>query len=77
LIPEELQEEYHYPALTKNLKANVFSFNAAKLFGVDVDAKRNALPKDYLSHIKTANWKKPLTQSPYLRVGDHLILEGV
>jgi hypothetical protein len=55
LIPEELQEEYHYPALTKNLKANVFSFNAAKLFGVDVDAKRNALPKDYLSHIKTAN----------------------
>jgi len=54
LIPEELQEKQGYPALTKNLKAKVFGLNAAKLFRVDVDAKRNALPKDYLSHLKMA-----------------------
>ena len=53
-ISEELQEKYRYPALTKNLKAKVFGLNAAKLFRVDVDAKRKALPKDYLSHIKMA-----------------------
>ncbi|MEJ2230678.1 MAG: amidohydrolase family protein, partial [Nitrospirales bacterium] len=35
-IPEELQEKYRYPALTKNLKAKVFGLNAAKLFHVDV-----------------------------------------
>jgi hypothetical protein len=53
-IPEELQEKHRYPALTKDLKAKVFGLNAAKLFGVDVDAKREELPKDYLSHIKMA-----------------------
>jgi len=29
-------------------------FNAARLFGVDVRAKRNELPQDYLSRMKMA-----------------------
>jgi hypothetical protein len=53
-VSEEFQEKHRYPALTKELKAKVFGLNAAKLFGVDVDAKREELPKDYLSHIKMA-----------------------
>jgi len=53
-IPEELQENYHYPVLTKELKAKVFGLTAAKLFHVDIDANRKELPKDYLSHIKMA-----------------------
>lgn len=53
-IPEALQEQHDYPALTKELKAKIFGLNAAKLFGVDVAAKRNVLPKDYLSRIKMA-----------------------
>jgi uncharacterized protein len=53
-IPEALQEKHGYPALTKNRKAKIFGLNAAKLFGVDVEATRNDLPKDYLSHIKMA-----------------------
>jgi hypothetical protein len=57
-IPEELQEKHHYPALTRDLKAKVFGLNAAKLFRVDVDAKREELPKDYLSHIKMAYLEK-------------------
>lgn len=51
-IPEELQEKFHYPVLTKDLKAKVFGLNSAKLFKVDVEAKRKDVPKDYLSHIK-------------------------
>ena len=53
-MPEKLQETYGYPALTKDLKAKIFGLNAAKLFKVDVEAKRKDLPKDYLSHIKMA-----------------------
>jgi len=53
-IPKELQEKYRYPVLTKELKAKVFGLNAAKLFHVDVDAKRKELPNDYLNHIKMA-----------------------
>ncbi|MDH3503023.1 MAG: amidohydrolase [Nitrospirota bacterium] len=53
-IPEELQEKYRYPALTKVLKAKVFGLNAATLFNVDIETKRKELPKDYLSHIKMA-----------------------
>jgi predicted TIM-barrel fold metal-dependent hydrolase len=51
-IPEELQETHGYPALTNPLKANIFGLNAARQFGVDVDATRHQLPNDYLSRIK-------------------------
>ena len=44
-IPENLQEQHQYPALTNNLKAKIFGLNAAKLFKVDVDATRKDLPK--------------------------------
>jgi hypothetical protein len=40
--------------LPNDLKTKVFGLNAAKLFQVDVKAKRKDLPKDYLSHIKMA-----------------------
>ena len=53
-IPEEFQEKQRNPALAKERKTKVFGLNAAKLFRVDVDAKRKELPKDYLSHIKMA-----------------------
>jgi hypothetical protein len=36
------------------LKAQIFGLNAARVFGVDAKAKRNELPKDYLSRIKMA-----------------------
>jgi hypothetical protein len=62
-IPEDLQEKYRYPALTKDLKAQIFGMNSAKLFHVDVDAKRQAIPKDYLSHMKTAYLQEGPTPS--------------
>jgi len=51
--------------LTKNLKANVFGLNAAKLFNVDVEAKRQDLPKDYLNQIKMAYLEEGPSPSHY------------
>ena len=53
-IPETLQESHGYAALTKKTKSKIFGLNAASLFGVDAEAKRNEVPKDYLSKIKMA-----------------------
>ena len=43
-------------------------FQFPKLIWIDVDAKRNALPKDYLSHIKIAIWEKAISQPLCLRL---------
>ena len=53
-IPEELIEKHHYAPLTRAVKEQIFGLNAARVFGVDVHATRNAIPKDYLSQIKMA-----------------------
>lgn len=53
-IPDQLIERHGYSALTSEVKANVFGLNAARLFGVDVNAARSALPKDYLSRMRMA-----------------------
>ena len=54
-------------------KAKIFSLNAAKLFEVDVDAKRKDLPKDYLSHIKMAYLEESLSPVSKPTVGDQII----
>ena len=53
-IPEALIERHSYPGLTREVKTKIFGLNAARVFGADVTAKRNALPADYLSRIKMA-----------------------
>ena len=53
-IPEALVEKHRYAPLTRAVKEQIFGLNAARVFGVDVNAKRNELPKDYLSRIKMA-----------------------
>ena len=53
-ISDALCEKFGYKKLTKDDKARIFGLNAAKLYGVDVEAKRNALPADSLSKLKQA-----------------------
>lgn len=53
-IPEALVERSRYAPLTRSVKAQIFGLNAAHIFGVDVNAKRNEIPKDYLSRMKMA-----------------------
>jgi len=53
-ISDELCDKFGYKKVTKEDKAKIFGLNAAKIYGVDVNEKRQALPKDTLSHLKVA-----------------------
>jgi hypothetical protein len=51
-IPDALVETHGYAPLTRPVKEQIFGLNAARLFGVDVNAKRHEIPQDYLSRMK-------------------------
>ena len=53
-IPDALVEKHKYAPLTRPVKEQIFGLNGARLFGVDVNAKRNEIPNDYLSQMKMA-----------------------
>jgi hypothetical protein len=53
-IPQSLVAAHKYAPLTRPVKEQIFGLNAARVFGVDVNARRNELPKDYLSRMKMA-----------------------
>ncbi len=53
-ITDELCEKFGYKKLTKEDKAKIFGLNAARIYGVDVKAKRNALPADTMDKLKAA-----------------------
>jgi uncharacterized protein len=53
-IPDALIAQHKYAPLTRTMKEQIFGLNAARVFGVDVNAKRNEIPRDYLSQIKMA-----------------------
>jgi predicted TIM-barrel fold metal-dependent hydrolase len=60
-ISDELCAKFSYKKLTKEDKGKIFGLNAARIYGVDVEAKRKALPADALSKFKMA----------YLESGGH------
>ena len=51
-IPEELQLQYGYPPLDAANKAKIFGLNAAKLYGIDVAAKRCRIQSSQLEGLK-------------------------
>jgi predicted TIM-barrel fold metal-dependent hydrolase len=51
-IPDALVEKHGYAPLTRPVKEQIFGLNAARLFNVDLNAKRHDIPKDYLSRMK-------------------------
>ncbi len=53
-ISDALQERHGYPKLTRDLKAKIFGFNAAKIYGVDVPAQRKRAANDGLARDKQA-----------------------
>ncbi len=48
----ELMAKHGYAPLTRPVKEQIFGLNAARLFNVDVSAKRHEIPQDYLSRMK-------------------------
>jgi uncharacterized protein len=53
-ISDELCEKFGYKKITKEDKAKILGLNAAKLYKVDVKAKRNPLKADALDQMKIA-----------------------
>lgn len=51
-ISDEFCEKFGYKKLTKEDKAKIFGLNAARLYNVDVKAKRKPLPTDALEKLK-------------------------
>lgn len=51
---DEFCEKFGYEKLTKEDKAKIFGLNAARVYGVDVNAQRNALPAQALTKFKVA-----------------------
>ncbi|MBX3318566.1 MAG: amidohydrolase family protein [Nitrospira sp.] len=51
-IPDEVIEKYHYHPLDQRTKEQVFGLNAAKIFEIDVQAKRHAVPDDALGRLR-------------------------
>jgi len=51
-ISDEFCERFGYKKLTKEDKAKIFGLNAARLYNIDVQAKRKALPTDALEKLK-------------------------
>ncbi|HLZ32584.1 MAG TPA: amidohydrolase family protein [Nitrospira sp.] len=51
-IPDQIVEQHKYLPLTREIKAKIFGLNAARVFGVDVAATRNAIPKDYVGRLR-------------------------
>lgn len=48
-IPEKLQETFGYAAITDEDRKKIFGLNAARIYGIDANAARNALPDDSLT----------------------------
>jgi uncharacterized protein len=53
-ISDEMCAKFGYRKITKEDKARIFGLNAAKLYGIDLKKKRNALPADALDKLKMA-----------------------
>ncbi|MGH9822744.1 MAG: amidohydrolase family protein [Blastocatellia bacterium] len=61
-MPEELMKQFGYKPLTKESKEKILGLNAARIYGIDVKAKRNAIPSDYVTKLK--NQYKPAGNVP-------------
>lgn len=53
-IPEKLTDQYGYRPISARDRELIFGLNGARLFDIDVEAQRKALPADALSQMKTA-----------------------
>ena len=48
-MPQRLMDEFGYPDITDEVKAQIFERNAARLHDIDIEAVRCTLPEDRLA----------------------------
>jgi predicted TIM-barrel fold metal-dependent hydrolase len=58
-MPDQLIERHGYVQLTDDIKNQVFGLNAARLFGVNVAAQRNAIQTDRLTQLREEYQQNP------------------
>ena len=63
-IPEAMQAEFGYPALTPEIRAKVFGLNAAEVYGVDPALTRYAIRDDDVDRLRTAYLYDPRLVPP-------------
>jgi predicted TIM-barrel fold metal-dependent hydrolase len=51
-MPEDLMRRFGFKPLTDRVKEKILGLNAARVYGVDVKAKMNAIPSDYVTRLK-------------------------
>jgi hypothetical protein len=51
-MPEEFMKRFGYKPLTDSVKEKILGLNGARVYGVDVKAKMNTIPSDYISKLK-------------------------
>jgi predicted TIM-barrel fold metal-dependent hydrolase len=72
-MKDEYMEKYKYPDLTDEVKNRILGLNAAKLFNLDVKAKREAIKTDKLTQLREESRRNPTpsnTQYGWLWVGE-------
>jgi uncharacterized protein len=52
-MPDSLIKQFGYEPLTKEVKEKIFGLNAARIYAVDPQIKRNPVPADYIDRLKT------------------------
>ncbi|MDH3202146.1 MAG: amidohydrolase [Myxococcales bacterium] len=69
-IPQSMQDEFGYPALTDAIRAKILGLSAAQVYGIDADATRCAIGGDDVSLAKAAIEADPsLKRSSYRKQG--------
>lgn len=58
-MTDELIEKYGYPQLTNQIKNQILGLNAAKLFGIDIQAELKRIKTDKLTQIRDEWRRKP------------------
>jgi hypothetical protein len=64
-IPEELVAQHHYPQLTPEVKDKIFGENAARIFGIDIAAARQAVEGDLLYKLRDDRNPPPAGATPF------------
>jgi len=51
-MPEGFTKRFGWKPLTNDLKRQIFGLNAARVYGIDPEAKRNPMPTDYIEKLR-------------------------
>jgi predicted TIM-barrel fold metal-dependent hydrolase len=63
-MPEDMMEDYGYPQLTDEIKADILHGNFARMHGLDVEAMARAIENDELAQLRAAGGAKPWSKLP-------------